>query len=919
MYDSHTLSIFESFIDKLSQLMKSFCDQTYDFMVKYVINAMLNSIEDLEQENILGMNYYEFISISKDRIAENILSYLNDFFIACRGEPLSDEERTKIKDILETEKVVDNTICYLYEKGINNDGVPFIVIEGIRPNECIEKVVNLTDIRVRSRFSELAFYLSRLKQRFPDTSVFEAKMLVSRVFAFNEKRMLPLGKYSMDEVKDYLVKYIGTLYKKLCYRLQRRYPGKLLGCRCDEMPEILSEIISEFVTRLREMHRIKRLYEFQFNGIEKIIKAVSDVVEQDVEKYITLEASTGTGKSEVFLISSILISLIRKYLCIQGSLKCESPTTIVIYPRLALARDQFDRLVKYTLTMNRLLEEKGLSNLTITISLNNMEVFSKSDFWQVIENVKSDQALNPTECREKEERIRDLSVELKVCMDEDGQVYVTYTDEFNLFKCPNPTDHKYPKVYFINDKTVILCGEIPFNFIRIFKDDVKESPGDIHITLFETLRLNLWSSGWRRLFEDDAGGPIILVLDEIHTYTNITGARYSYMLRRIITRTRRSQRRGGMGFVVVGLSATIPNEDFLYNLFQLDKRSSGGRNIERVVPHRSELIPMGSDYFYIIVPNLKEPIDPLAVSIQTLMVLHFNMPEISRGSKKTLAFADSLDVVARLCLDLKDALESKKLHDLRNPLSQNFERTLNDYGDISDILKTEALLRENLPHLSELRSWLDGELWWPYTLECMKDIHLCDEYARVRMFTSKERDNIESPGIIASTSTLEVGVDYGDVTVIYQHGAPLNIASLIQRAGRGGRRVYLNPLLRNAIAIQISPELPHQAYLLELFMRSKSLREALKYERLHVAVNNEIIEKQTMAELMIDFYVYKGSSTLIDDISNFECEMLPNYVKRNEEEFLKYAMNVFNRLAYEGIKKLVNNVLDDIERYCESD
>lgn len=908
-------ALLKDFIEELSKAMGDFCGKDSDFMTRYVVNAVLNSIEDAEQESILGMKYHDFVTVSRGIVVERVVSYLNSFSLACRGKPLSDEERSKIERAVWDGRVVDKALCYLYEKGINEDGVPFIVIKDVRPGECWEKLPSQDNIGVRSRFIEIAFYLSRLKQRFRDRSAFEAKTLVSRVFAFNEKRLLPLGRRSVDEVKDLLVDYARTLYSKLCYHLRGLYPGKLSGLRCDDVPETLPGVVREFLVRLKDRYGIERFYDFQVRGLEKILSSIIDVIGQDVERYVTLEAPTGSGKSEVFLIASILASLVRKYVCTRGSLECNSPTAIVVYPRLALSRDQFDRLVGYVLTLNELLEEKGLGDLAITISLNNMEVLSK-DMLRPLEN-EARRELSPGGCARRELKTRYLSATLEVCLDKSGEVYVAYTDEFNLFKCPDKAGREYPRVYFTREPAAILCGNSRLDFIRVLKDDVKSSPGDIHVTLFESLRLNLWAKGWRKLFEDDAGGPIMLVLDEIHTYTSIAGARYSYMLRRLIARVMSSEKRGRTGFVIVGLSATIPNEDFLYRLFHLDERSPA-RRLERVIPCAEEVVPTGSDYFYVVVPNLKELVDPLSVSIQTIMALHFNMPEVARGSKKTLAFADSLDIVARLRWDLRDAIEARRLQDLRNPLSHDFGITLRDYGDNLSALSS-AQLKDLLPKLPELfNSWLDGELWWPYALECAKNVNLCTKgYTRVRAFTSKEREDIEGPGVVTSTSALEVGVDYGDVAVVYQHGAPLNIASLIQRAGRGGRRFYLNPLLRNAIAIQVSPDLPHQAHLLELFMRTKSLREALKYERLQVAVDNEELMKQTMAEVMIDYYARRGRSTRVDDAGRFECVTLPGFIRNHMDDFLRYAARVFSRLAREKVKELTERVLGEIEGLCE--
>lgn len=56
--------------------------------------------------------------------------------------------------------------------------------------------------------------------------------------------------------------------------------------------------------------------------------------------------------------------------------------------------------------------------------------------------------------------------------------------------------------------------------------------------------------------------------------------------------------------------------------------------------------------------------------------------------------------------------------------------------------------------------------------------------------------------VLVATSTLEVGVDIGDVDVVALIGAPADTSSLLQRIGRGGRRSGLTrllPIARNAV------------------------------------------------------------------------------------------------------------------------
>jgi len=53
--------------------------------------------------------------------------------------------------------------------------------------------------------------------------------------------------------------------------------------------------------------------------------------------------------------------------------------------------------------------------------------------------------------------------------------------------------------------------------------------------------------------------------------------------------------------------------------------------------------------------------------------------------------------------------------------------------------------------------------------------------------TGRIENLIRSSDIVFTTSSLEVGYDDPDITMVYQHYSPANLASFVQRKGRGGR------------------------------------------------------------------------------------------------------------------------------------
>lgn len=138
--------------------------------------------------------------------------------------------------------------------------------------------------------------------------------------------------------------------------------------------------------------------------------------------------------------------------------------------------------------------------------------------------------------------------------------------------------------------------------------------------------------------------------------------------------------------------------------------------------------------------------------------------------------------------------------------------------------------------------------------------------------------NTEKRGILCATSTLELGIDIGDVDCVILFRPPFNISSLLQRIGRGNRR-KMNYLF--AIGIY---ENPWEKFLFELFF--DCARKGILFEK-HYNPCLSVLPQQIISYL----YQRRRIGTTFDALFRV---IKPIY---NNEGFVK---TVFNHLISEG-------------------
>ena len=326
---------------------------------------------------------------------------------------------------------------------------------------------------------------------------------------------------------------------------------------------------------------------------------------------------------------------------------------------------------------------------------------------------------------------------------------------------------KHDRANDIHRLKCVVCGRgTEDGQILLTRERLVKSPPDLLFISMEMLNRYLQRSGADRVIGGRKARPRYVLLDEVHTYGGVTGAQYAYVLRRWRSRVYAQDQ----PVAWVGLSATLQRPvDFFRQLIPI----SGRTEVLHLKPAARDLDSIGKQYSLILKGNPFTQAALLAVTIQALMLLErtCTMPRATSGKDwkcqvfghKTFAFTDTLDVFSRLEGDLADA-ESKLLAWLRS-----------SHPDEDGGAMDRRQRAGQLWGLAEAGGWHLGK-----SLD-------------VRSLSSKWQDEIKGADVVVATSSLEVGFDDDEVNVVFQHKAPRDWASFLQRIGRAGRKISMRP------------------------------------------------------------------------------------------------------------------------------
>jgi DEAD/DEAH box helicase domain-containing protein len=382
------------------------------------------------------------------------------------------------------------------------------------------------------------------------------------------------------------------------------------------------------------------------------------------------------------------------------------------------------------------------------------------------------------------------------------------------------------------------CGAT-FDWIYGYREEIWEKKPDILLT-------NVWTLDWRlpsktiqhdyEVFKDLK----IIILDEAHVYQSLLGGNVRYLLKRLEASSKREP-------LIILSSATISKpKEFARDLLDLEPDK------DFVVIESKETGENKKVIYLILAVNPLRSWETVVYELALLLgtVYYYRKTQ-------GVIFIDSIRELYRI------------FHQTRVAATYYYE-------------PKDHFNRELIPDPS------DPYAYWPYILgynfDSTKTPHEIFQKIKLHHAGVKDREKIEKEfvdgklGVLISTSTLELGVDYPSVTFVGIVGVPFMLESIPQRIGRAGRSI--EKTLYTTLAIIILRNTPMELYYL---YNPEDLIEGFRNKDIPIAWKNTAVKRYHTFSLLMDEMGREGKSTYI---------LRPDGTFSNLKEFIDEIMEV---------------------------
>ena len=522
-------------------------------------------------------------------------------------------------------------------------------------------------------------------------------------------------------------------------RRQRRYPLRNLQAaevlqQFDETAGFTPthrQLLSALISHSSGMYNLAR---FQQDACKNVLRGVQQSKRRSTATIVC--AGTGTGKTLAFYLPALTFigsELVAK--------RKDAVKVLAIYPRNELLKDQFIETLRQTRKLNGELLAKGARKVRIAALFGMVPLdidaiyrdYMKIAWTRHRDGMACQYIPCPTEnCRGKMVwRTADLDNSLE------------------RLHCDNCSQTIEPDEVILTRKRMMV--ELP----------------DILFTSTEMLNKQMGNPSLASLFGigKNVVPPSMMLLDEVHAYSGVSGAQNGMLIRRW-------RHLSGATPHFVGLSATLEQATrFMASLTGLDEHL-----VAEVSPVENDMETEGAEYMLALRGDPASRSSLLSTTIQASMLtkrmLDNATSTVSKGmyGTRSFVFTDDIDVINRLYFQLLDA-EGRYSN-----------------GNINANKEPLAMLRGDAPNNEKFTF---GQQW---SLAKMIG-HTLDSADRsnVKRTSSQDAGVDHAADMIVATASLEVGFNDPNVGAVIQHKAPRDNAQFLQRKGRAGRQRTMRP------------------------------------------------------------------------------------------------------------------------------
>ncbi len=528
--------------------------------------------------------------------------------------------------------------------------------------------------------------------------------------------------------------------------------------------EIVVEVFQELVAAAPYL---KQPYEYQARSWKAIAEELVGG-----RNPVVISASTGEGKTEAFLMAILMYLVVAR-------LAGRRPRVAILYPRKALAADQLTRFIHYLRVVNRALSKKGLEHIKLAIIDGDTRTF-----WSLpSESLTSESLEVPSvihrsiSCSRDESKLlidvaelsrlacRDLYLVKNLLMERSIELksYAMRKADEILIGAMNAFCRSYRESssLWAKMKCIDKGDTEEIHWLGLTKSDLLFEAPDILVTNFETISLRMLDPTFREFLENLE----VIVVDEAHEIKSVRGVHEALTLRRLVALAKVLS---GKEPLVVVSSATLPDPSEL-------ARALVPRDVTpRVVDagrYRDLSKPHEYVYHLAIIPSVSPETATTHISI---------LLSLSSRNHKVLVFTNRRRDAERIAKDVNDRipeLARQQFSRLGIAIARPEDGSCRPGYSVRIDEKVEvlALCDENSMGMKSKINEISAHF---HHAGLKKE----DREKREREFKSGELK------ILAATSTLELGIDIGDVDAVVLHGTPPTEDSYRQRIGRGGTR-----------------------------------------------------------------------------------------------------------------------------------